>query len=463
MPEPTATLSTLADDLARIVGPSQVLADEATMAPYETDWTRRFTGRAALVVRPATTSEVAAVIRACGGAGVSVVPQGGNTGLVGGSVPPAGGPPPVVLSTRRLDQLGEPDPVAAQITAGAGVTLASLQASASAAGLEFPIDLAARDSATVGGMIATNAGGLHVLRFGSMRAQVVGVEAVLADGSVVSRLGGLVKDNTGYDLSQLLVGSEGTLGIVTAARLRLVPSHPEKVVALIGLPDVRAALAVLEVVRRRVEGLQAAELFFADGLELVRSHASLADPLPASWPVYVVLECAGLVDPSDQLFAALSDLDLPDDATALADDPAGQARLWSYRERHTEAVSALGIPHKLDVTLPLSRLAEFSDAVGKVVADCDPHARMVLFGHAGDGNLHVNVVGPDPDDEAVDEAVLRLVSSMGGSISAEHGIGRAKARWLALSRSEPEIAALRAVKAALDPSGMLNPGVIFAR
>lgn len=460
--QPIAAPPGLADELRRIVGPTQVLDDASTMAPYETDWTRRFSGRAALVARPASTTEVADVVRACRNAGVPVVTQGGNTGLVGGSVPPPDGPRPVVLSTTRLDVLGEPDTVAAQVTAGAGVTLASLQAAARAVGLEFPVDLAARDSATVGGMIATNAGGLHVLRFGSMRAQVVGVEAVLADGSVVSRLGGLVKDNTGYDLSQLLVGSEGTLGIVTAARLRLVPDRPEKVVALMGLPDVRAALTVLEVLRRRVEGLQAAELFFAEGLDLVRSHAALPDPLPAGWPVYIVVECAGLSDPSEQLFGALGDLGLPDEATAVSEDPAGRARLWAYRERHTEAISALGVPHKLDVTLPLARMAEFCEAVGTVVSGCDPRSRMVLFGHAGDGNLHVNVVGPDPEDETVDEAVLRLVSSMEGSISAEHGIGRAKARWLGLSRTEPEIAALRAVKSALDPQGMLNPGVIFA-
>jgi FAD/FMN-containing dehydrogenase len=449
----------LLDQLVGIVGPSHVLTDASTMAPYETDWTRRFSGRAAAVVRPAETAQVAEVVRACAAAGVTIVTQGGNTGLVGGSVPPPDGPAPVVLSTTRLDRLGPPDPIAAQITAGAGVTLGALQSAAAGAGLEFPVDLAARDSATVGGMVATNAGGLHVLRYGSMRAQVVGVEAVLADGSVVSRLGGLVKDNTGYDLSQLLVGSEGTLGVVTAARLRLVPHRTEKVVALFGLGDVEQALSVLEQVRRGVEGLQAAELFFADGLELVR--ASLADPLPSPWPVYLTVECAGLTDQSESLFTAIAEMDLPDQATAVADDPPGRSRLWAYRERHTEAVSSLGVPHKLDVTLPLGRLAEFSAEVRKVVEAAAPGARTVLFGHAGDGNLHVNVVGPDPQDEAVDEAVLRLVAGMGGSISAEHGIGRAKAAWLYLSRSEAEVAALKSLKGALDPSGILNPGVLF--
>ena len=460
MPDAPAD-SALAGELAGIVGPRHVLTDPATMGSYETDWTRRFSGRAALVVRPGDTSEVAEVVRACARAGAAIVPQGGNTGLVGGSVPGDTGTPPVVLSTTRLTLLEPADPIAAQITAGAGVTLASLQGAAASAGMEFPVDLAARDSATVGGMIATNAGGLHVLRYGSMRAQVIGLEAVLADGSVVSRMGGLVKDNTGYDLSQLLVGSEGTLGIVTAARLRLAPRHPEKVVALLGLPDVQGALTVLGTLRRRVEGLQAAEIFFSDGLDLVREHASLPEPLPKRWAVYLVVECAGFVEQTGSLFGAFEDLDLDEQATAVAEDAAGQARLWAYRERHTEAVSAIGIPHKLDVTLPLSKLGEFEAAVRVAVSGAAPGSRLVLFGHAGDGNIHVNVVGPGPEDESVDEAVLRLVASMGGSISAEHGIGRAKARWLELTRSPAEISALRAVKAALDPAGTLNPGVLF--
>ncbi len=451
--------------MTAVVGPSQVLVDDDVRAPYEVDWTRRFCGPAALVVRPASTAEVSAVLAECHARKVPVVVQGGNTGLVGGGVPaPASeGPPlPVLVSTVRLDSLGAVDSVAAQVTAGAGVTLAHLQAAAHREGLVFPIDLAARDTATVGGMIATNAGGLHVLRYGSMRAQVMGIEAVLADGTVVSRLSGLVKDNTGYDLSQLLIGSEGTLAVVTAARLRLVPDHPERVVALLGLDDTAQALETLRAVRGRAEGLQAAEIFYADGLELVRAHASLGLPLDREWPVYLLLECAGFTDPTEALFEALSELDLPDDATALAVDPAGQGRLWAYRERHTEAISALGVPHKLDVTLPQSRLAEFEVAVRQLVAMSAPGARLVLFGHIGDGNLHVNVVGPPPEDETLDEAVLKLVASMEGSISAEHGIGRAKAAWLHLSRSPAELSVMRAVKSAVDPDGLLNPGVLLS-
>lgn len=451
----------LADDLAGIVGAGNVLVDPETKAGYEQDWTRRFGGPSLMVVRPEDTDQVSATIVACAARGVAVVTQGGNTGLVGGGVPGPHSAPSVVLSTTRLARLGPVDTAAAQVTASAGATLARVQEMAARAGLALPVDLAARDSATIGGMVATNAGGLHVLRFGSMRTQVVGLEAVLADGSVVSRLSGLVKDNTGFDLSQLLIGSEGTLGVVTAARLRLVPTLPQKVVALLGLSGTDQALHALDALRKHAVGLQAAEVFYLDGMELVCGLTGMGPPLPASWPVYMVVECAGIDDPSDHLFEVLAALDLPESATAVATDGPGQSRLWEYRERHTEAVSSLGVPHKMDVTLPQARLAEFEAAVRKVVTDAAPGSRLVLFGHIGDGNLHVNVVGPESDDEAVDEAVLELVASLDGSISAEHGIGRAKSRWLHLSRSPAELAAMRRLKEALDPQHILNPGVIF--
>jgi len=466
--------------LENVVGPTNVLVDPDVRGPFETDWTGRFGGPCLAVVRPRNTTEVAGVLGALSEAGVPVVTQGGNTGLVGGGVPsghrsgPSAGPTadptadpfaarPVILVTTRLDHLEPVDLASAQITAGAGVTLARLQAAAGASGLSFPVDLAARDSATVGGMVATNAGGLHVLRYGSMRAQVVGLEAVLADGTVLSRLSGLVKDNTGYDLSQLLVGSEGTLAVVTAARLRLVAAHGQRVVALVGLDGTASALALLDRLRRRVEGLQAAEVFYDDGLDAVMAHGALPPPLPRRFPCYLVVEAAALEDPGDSVFEVLADLDLDEEATAVAVDATSAERLWAYRERHTEAVAALGVPHKLDVTLPQSRLAEFEVAVREVVEESCPGSRLVLFGHLGDGNLHVNVVGPDPEDETLDEAVLRLVASMEGSVSAEHGIGQAKTRWLGLSRSPGEIAVMKAVKAAFDPRGLLNPGVLLTR
>jgi FAD/FMN-containing dehydrogenase len=414
-------------------------------------------------------------VMACRAAGVAIIPQGGNTGLVGGGVPGVGGVAgsavggslPVIVSLTRLIELDAVDELAVQVTASAGVTLATLQAGAAAAGLSFAVDLAARDSATVGGMVATNAGGIRVLRYGGMRQQVVGVEAVLADGRVISRLDGLIKDNTGYGLSDLLVGSEGTLGIVTRARLRLVPLLRERVTALLGLPDTAAAMQVLTGLRRSAAGLglEAAEIFYQPGLDLVRAHAGLPPPLPRAWGAYLLVECAGDADPTDSLAAALASLGggltLADDATAVATDPGARAALWAYRERHTEAVNALGVPHKLDVALPLSRLAEFESSVRTVIAAVAPGAVVVLWGHVGDGNIHVNVVGPAPDDERVDDAVLRLVARLGGSISAEHGIGRAKVRWLPLTRSAAEIDAMRAIKRALDPEGILNPGVLL--
>jgi len=438
------------DRLASVVGAHHVLTDPDLTAPFETDWTRRWTGRSLAVVRPADTMQVAHVVAACAEHGVAVVPQGGNTGLVGGAAPRGG---EVVLSLIRLSELGPVDVAASQITAGAGVTLARLQENVTAAGLRFGVDLAARDSATMGGLIATNAGGVHVLRYGSMRSQVVGIEAVLANGRVVSHLSGLVKDNTGYDLAGLLCGSEGTLGVVTAARLRLVPEPRHRVTALVGLGDVEAAVEMLTALRQ-LATLEAVEVTFSKGIELVCAYAQLPPPFPVSYPCVLVVECAGGYDPTAELGDALAGaLD-----TAVAADGAGRARLWSWRERHTDAVSALGVPHKLDVTVPVAAVPAFVVAITALERT---GVEIVIWGHLGDGNLHVNVVGPGADDLRVDDAVLRMVADFHGSISAEHGIGVAKRRWLHLSRSEAELAAMVAIKRGLDPLGILNPGVLL--
>lgn len=455
----------LLEDLVRVVGATHVVQDPDVLASYTTDWTGRFSGPAAVVVRPGSTEQVSEVLRACSIAGARVVVQGGNTGLVGGSVPPPGpvapGEPPVLLSTGRLVAIGPVDHAACQITAGAGATLRAVSDTARAAGLSFAVDLAARDSATIGGMVATNAGGLHVVRYGAMRQQVVGLEFVCADGSVVSRLSGLVKDNTGYDLSQLMVGSEGTLGVITAVRLRLITLQRQRVVAVLGLQSTAAAVSLVSELRYRADGLCAAEIFFQEGLDLVCAHGGLEPPLASRYPVYLLVEVTGADGALEQLATALDGAAVDEKATAVAEDDAGAARLWAYRERHTEAVSSIGVPHKLDVTLPLGSLADFEQSVRRVVAGCAPDAIVVLWGHVGDGNLHVNVVGPPSDDERVDGAVLELVARYGGSISAEHGIGRAKVPWLGLSRSPVEIAMMRSVKSALDPAGILNPGVLF--
>ena len=444
-------------DIIDIVGPEHVLVDPDLRASYETDWTGRFSGSALCVVRPGTTDEVAAVVRACASAGLRITVQGGNTGLVGGSVP-AGGE--VLLSLTRLTSLGAVDPSSSQVTAGAGVTLAVLQGAAREAGFDFGVDLAARDSATVGGLIATNAGGIRVLRYGSTRQQVVGLTAVLPDGRVISRMAGLEKDGTGYDLMGLIAGSEGTLAIVTEARLRLVPRYRARAVALLAMSSTAAAVAVLPGLRAALPALAAAERFYAPGLALVRKHGGLAAPFPEEHPAYLLVECADLTDPTAQLVAAVESAEGLVDAR-IADDPAGQRALWAYRETHTESISAEGVPVKLDVSVPVTSLPELVDQLGPTIAAVCPSARPIVFGHVNEGNLHVNVLDTGSASEQVSDAVLRLVASYHGSISSEHGVGRAKVPWLGLSRSTTEIDAMRAIKHALDPDGLLNPGVLF--
>jgi FAD/FMN-containing dehydrogenase len=448
---------TLLESLRSIVGDAHVLVDPDLRAPYETDWTGRFSGSASVVVRPSSAAVVPAVVSACAAFGTAVVVQGGNTGLVGGGVPRGG---EVLLSLSRLTALEPVDAVSGQVTVEAGVTLERLQQHARAAGLDFGVDLAARSAATVGGLVATNAGGIRVLRYGSMRAQVAGVEAVLADGTVISRLTGLAKDNTGYDLPQLFAGSEGTLAVITRVRLRLVPALPSRSVALVGLASTEDALALVAVARS-LPSLAAAEIFYPAGLELVREHGRLSAPFPSAFGAYVVLECAARTDPEDDLLDLLGSCDVVGDAT-VASDAAGRARLWAYRETHTEAIGAAGVPVKLDVCVPLPSLPSLVSSLDAVVSAAAPKARAIVFGHVNEGNLHVNVLDAGDADEAVTDAVLRLVAAHAGSISSEHGIGVAKVPWLELSRSAEEIAAMRAVKAALDPRGLLNPGVLFA-
>ena len=460
----------LIDELTGIVGAAHVLQDPEMTAGYSIDWTRRIAGATPLVIRPGDTAETAAVMSSLAAARVPVVPQGGNTGLVGGSVPLAG---EAVLSTRRLNVCEPVDELASQVTLGAGVTLADAQAHAASSGLSVGVDLAARDSATIGGMVATNAGGINVLRYGAMRAQVVGIEAVLADGTVVSHLAGLEKDNTGYDLGSLLAGSEGTLGIITQVRLRLHPTQPERATALLAFETAADAVSAAAVLRRSVASLHALEAVFEGAMALVSRHLGVAPPVgslgdeshrsPAGDGAWLIAEAAARSDPSDELGAAVEEVDdlVVDAAVAL--DPAARQRLWAFRENVTEAISAAGIPHKLDVTLPAARLAEFVDGVPDVVRATDPDAQPLLFGHLGDGNVHVNVLGPggaEPADE-VDDAVLRYVAELGGSISAEHGIGTAKLAQLHLNRSKAELAAFGAIKRALDPVGLLNPNVLL--
>ena len=433
----------LEQTLAAVVGDDHVLTDPDLRAGYETDWSGRFGAPARCVVRPADTAQVAAVIRACAADGVPVVPQGGNTGLVGGGVPRGG---EVLLSLTRLREIRRFHPPTGMITADAGVTLAELHGACREHGVDAGLDFGARDSATLGGIAACNAGGPRALRHGTARARIAGLEAVLADGSVVARMNGLLKDNAGYDLPALLVGSEGTLGVITAVLWRTVPVTAGLVTALLPAGSVAEAAATLTALRAHAPSLECCELMDARSLALALAHLGRQNPV-ADAPYTLLIECASTAE----LAAALGDR--AGDA-AIADDSAGRAELWAPRDRVNDAISALGTPIKLDVGVPLERLEAF---LAGLPADA------YTFGHLGDGNLHVNVVGPDPSDHTVDDAVLALALSCGGTISAEHGIGTAKTGWLERCRGPEAVAAMRRIKDALDPAGTLNPGVVLSR
>jgi FAD/FMN-containing dehydrogenase len=447
----------LLDSLRAIVGAAFVRVDPDVVAGNVVDWTGRFRGHTPGVVAPGTVAEVAAVLGACRAAGAAVVPQGGNTGLVGGSVPLHG---EIVVDLRRLDDLSPVDAQAGQVTAQAGVTIARLQAHAQDAGWLYGVDLGSRDVATVGGTIATNAGGIHVLRYGPTRRQLTGIEAVFANGDVVSRLDGLEKDNTGYDLASLLCGSEGTLAIVTAARFRLHPRPTHVIVALCAFDVVDDAIAAAGAIRRTLPAVNALELFLEAGLDLVTDRLGLPRPFRAPHAAFLLVEAAANTDPTGSLADAINACAGVRDVAVATDPPAARA-LWRYREGHTEAINLLGAPHKMDVTLPAASLAAFVAAVPGRVAAVAPGAQVWMFGHAGDGNVHVNVTGVAPDDESISAAVFGLVAEHRGSISAEHGIGTAKRAYLGLVRTEAEIAIYRAIKQALDPIGILNPHVLL--
>ncbi|MFZ0088308.1 MAG: FAD-binding oxidoreductase, partial [Solirubrobacteraceae bacterium] len=303
-----------------------------------------------------------------------------------------------------------------------------------------------------------DAGGARALRHGTARARVAGLEAVLASGAVISRLTGLTKDNAGYDLPALLVGSEGTLGIVTQVRWRLVSRLRSRVAALVPLGSVPEAAELLVALRAHAPSLESCDFFLDDGLQLVLEHQCRESPLSARAPVYVLAECAADADPTEELAAALEGAGVED--ALVADDTTSREGLWQLREGHTDAINAVGIPHKLDVGVPLGQLDRFLDAVPDAVRTAGGK-RVILFGHLGDGNVHVNVLGSAPDDARVDDAVLELALACGGTISAEHGVGVEKAHWLERARGRVEVAAMRSVKDALDPDHLLNPGAVL--
>jgi FAD/FMN-containing dehydrogenase len=447
-------------ELLAVLGPDDLLIDQDLRAGYEVDWTRRYTGSCSAVARPRTTAQVAELLRICNAHQVTVIPQGGNTGLVGGSVPRSHSDRSVVvLTTRGLDDLGPIDPDAMQVTLGAGVTLAAWRAHARAAGVDIPVDFAARDSATIGGAIATNAGGSRVVRYGTMRSQVVGIEAVTIAGDIIGSLAGLPKETVGPHLPSVLAGSEGTLAVITRARLRLVPQFSHTITALVSLESLAAAVAMLGRVRAGLGSLDSVELILPAAMDLVSAHLGRQPPV-AQGGAYVMIECADHVDPTDDLLAVLSTFDgsaggIVD--TALTTEGPSRDQLMEFRDRITEAINAAGVPYKLDVAVPVGGLPALVEVAEQ--AAVTHGGRLIPFGHLAEGNLHLNYLEAT-HPAGIAQQVLSAVASAGGTISAEHGVGVAKGPWLNLVRSPAELAMMAAMRTAWDPHGLLNPGVL---
>ena len=464
----------LLDGLRACVGAAQVLT-AGDLSGYELDWRKRWRGKALAVVRPGTTDEVAAVVRACAAQGTAIVTQGGNTGLVGGGVPDASGSQ-VLLSLVRLNRIREIDRANLTATVEAGCVLQAVQQAAADAGLLFPLSLAAEGSCTIGGNLATNAGGTQVLRYGNARALCLGLEAVTAGGDIWHGLAGLRKDNTGYDLRDLLIGSEGTLAIITAATLALHPRPAATMTALAACASLDACVALLGAAQRRLgPALTGFEAMNAFSLSIVAKHMpQLRQPLPgAPWTVLVELsDNEGEAHARTQFEGLLADAfeaGTIGDA-AVAESVAQSRAMWHLRESIPLAQSVEGLNIKHDIALPVSRIPAFCAATDAALAARWPGMRLVNFGHLGDGNLHYNVQAHEGQDasvflrdeeHAVNAVVFDAVVAHGGSISAEHGIGALKRDELALRKDATALAMMRAVKAALDPHGLLNPGRVL--
>jgi FAD/FMN-containing dehydrogenase len=465
----------LVEALRRAVGAGHVLS-EGDLSAWEVDWRQRYRGRAFAVVRPGSAAEVAAVVLACRAHAASIVPQGGNTGLVGGSVPDASGEQ-VLLSTARMNRIRGIDAANLTMTVEAGCVLQQVQEAAAAQGLLFALSLAAEGSCTIGGNLATNAGGTQVLRYGNARELCLGIEVVTAEGRVWDGLSGLRKDNTGYDLRDLIIGSEGTLAIITAATLKLHPRPAAVMTAMAALPSLAAAVELLSLAQARLgPGLTGFELMNTLSLALVRQHFSgLRQPLaPAPWTVLIEQS-----DAEDEAHASAALESLLGTAlerglivdTAIASSLEQANAMWHLRESIPLAQAAEGPNVKHDIALPVSAIAEFVAATDAAIARAFPGVRMVDFGHLGDGNLHYNVQGPPGEaasefigrcEHRINTIVYDAVLARGGSISAEHGIGVLKRDELAQRKSPVALDMMRAIKTALDPTGVLNPGRVLS-
>ena len=464
----------LLDDLRAVVGADQVLSG-GDLSAWEIDWRRRYRGRALAVVRPADTAQAAAVVRACARHGASLVPQGGNTGLVGGSVPDDSGTQ-VLLSLSRLASIRGIDTDNLTITVDAGCVLQQVQQAAANRGLLYPLSLAAEGSATIGGTLATNAGGTQVLRYGTARELCLGLEVVTAAGEVWNGLSGLRKDNTGYDLRDLFIGSEGTLGVITGATLKLYPQPAATGTAMAAVPTLEAAVRLLDLARKRLgAGLTGFEVMNGQALGLVRTHfPQWPQPLPPGpWTVLLEQSDTDSAGHAQTVFeslleTALNDGDISDAVVAASLEQS--AAMWRLREGISMAQAEEGLNIKHDIALPVSRIAAFVHETDAALSAAWPGIRIVNFGHLGDGNLHYNVQAPPGvpaadflagHEAAVNARVYAAVRAHGGSISAEHGIGALKRDMLAQTQSPVARQLMRAIKSALDPLGTMNPGRVL--
>ncbi|KAA1430368.1 oxidoreductase [Mycolicibacter arupensis] len=442
-------------NLAEAVGSAYVTDDPDILAARSVDHTGRYRGRACALVRPGSPEEVAAVLRLCRDAGAHVTVQGGRTSLVAGTVPENDD---VLLSTERLNDVGEVDVVERRVSVGAGATLAAVQRAATEAGLIFGVDLTARDTATVGGMASTNAGGLHTVHYGSMGEQVLGLQVALPDGTLLHRHSAVRSDNTGYDLPALFVGAEGTLGVITGLDLRLHPRPTHRVTAVCGFADLAD---LVEAARnyRDLDGIAALELIDARLAALTGERLGILAPVRGDW--LLLVELTGDTDQTDRLADLLARV-RSCDAPAVGVDLAAQQRLWRIREAIADVLGAFGPPLKFDVSLPLAGIAGFAATVSAVTQQHAPEAIPVLFGHIGEGNLHLNVLRCSTSAEpGLYAAMMKLIADCGGNVSSEHGVGSRKRAYLAMSRGPDDIAAMRTIKAAFDPSGYLNSAVLF--
>ena len=468
-------MSVFIDACRALIGVDHVLVAPGDMAPFLRDWRGRFTGRALAVLRPGSVAEVAALVRACAEARVPIVPQGGNTGLVLGSVPDASGMA-VVLSLARLNAVRAVDPVNRTMTVDAGCILQQAQEAAAAHDCLFPLSLAAEGSCTIGGNLSTNAGGTAVLRYGNARELCLGLEVVTPAGEIWSGLSGLRKDNTGYDLRDIYIGAEGTLGIITGAVLKLFPQPKASITALAALPSPAHALRLLSLMQDRTgASLTGFELMSSFCLQLVAQHfPELPRPFAQPFPQYALLELssneseAHAVGLLEGAIGAALEQEIVLDAV-VASSVAQSRGLWQLREHIPLAQAAAGKNIKHDISLPVSRIAEFIVETEPLLQQAFPGCQLVCFGHLGDGNLHFNVAPPAGianeaflvNQEAVNRVVHDSVVRYGGSISAEHGIGAMKRAALVQHKSPVELALMRSIKAALDPLNLMNPGKVL--